>query len=453
MTAAPLRVAIVGAGPSGIFTAAALVEQEQVPVEVVLLDRLPTPFGLVRYGVAPDHIVLRDVRKTLESLLAHERVRFIGNVEVGRDIPVDVLRQSSDAVVFAYGAAADRPLGIPGEHLEGSLAANELVSWYCGHPDADRTRVERALGRARAVVVVGVGNVALDVTRVLVKDRSALAATDMPQHVSDALSRTDVRDVHVLGRRGPARASFTSKELREIGQLPGVDVVVDPAELELDDAESAVAAGDKVLVRNLVILREWAQRQPADNPRRVHFHFSTRPIAFTGAEAVDAVLAAQAGPTGTRSLRLDAQLVIRAAGYRSLPLAGLPFDLERGVLPNERGRVLADGEAVAGLYATGWVKRGPSGVIGTNKLDAMETVEVLIQDAPALLALPDRPEHGLAALPLMRRLPTTDLADWHRVDAAEIELGRTRGRVRTTLHTRELLLAAAGREEEAGAGG
>jgi ferredoxin--NADP+ reductase len=449
MTAAPLRVAVVGAGPSGIYTAAALTEQDRVPVDVQLIDRLPTPFGLVRYGVAPDHVTIRDVRSTMQSLLEDDRIRFIGNVAVGADISLSELRSCVDAVVYTYGAALDRELGIPGEQLQGSLSAKDVVSWYCGHPDADGKRVEPALERTDAAVVVGVGNVALDVARVLAKGAEALEWTDMPQHVLDALRRTDVRDIHIVGRRSPARAAFTSKELRELGALDDVDVVVAPQALELDEVEAAVAAGNKVVSRNIALLSQWSQRQAAGHPKRIHFHFWSRPAEVTGTAAVDGVLLEETEPDGRggvqpsgRFRRIDAQLVVRAVGYRSVPLADLPFDHANGIVINAGGRVLRNGAPSPGEYVAGWAKRGPSGVIGTNKMDALETVDALLEDAPSLLKPPTVGETNLVALLRARGLDAPDLDAWRRIDAAELELGSRRGRSRTTIHTRELLLKA-----------
>src|SRR3954468_3593853 len=240
--ARPLRVAVIGAGPAGIYTAEALAGQDALPVVVDLVDRLPTPFGLVRHGIAPDHLKMRALRTTLRHVLDHEHVRFVGNVEVGADIGLDELRRSVDAVVYTYGAAGDRRLGIPGEELPGSLAATDLVAWYCGHPDADRARVAAGVARARDVVVVGVGNVALDVARVLARSPAELESTDMPQHVLDALAAAPVERVTVVGRRGPAQAAFTTQELRELGELEGATVLVDPADLLLDpEAEERAA--------------------------------------------------------------------------------------------------------------------------------------------------------------------------------------------------------------------
>src|SRR5215212_9329822 len=285
----PVRVAVIGAGPAGIYAADALTRQSDVPVTVDLVDRLPTPFGLVRHGIAPDHAKMRAIRDTLHRTLDVPGVRFVGNVDVGNDIGLSELRQHVDAVVYTYGAAVDRHLGIPGEELPGSLAATALVAWYCGHPDADRATVEAALAGARSVVVVGVGNVALDVARVLVRTSEELEPTDMPQHVLDALAASPVEAVTVLGRRGPAQATFTTQELRELGELAGATVLVDPADLALDPAAEERAAADRNVTRNLAVLRGWADHVAAPGRVQVVLRFFSRPARLLGEDRVTAV--------------------------------------------------------------------------------------------------------------------------------------------------------------------
>ncbi|MGY1809860.1 NADP oxidoreductase [Blastococcus sp. SYSU D00669] len=445
----PLRVAVVGAGPAGIYAADALTRQSDVPVAVDLVDRLPTPFGLVRHGIAPDHPKMRAIRDTLHRFLDHPLVRFVGNVDVGTDIPLADLRRHVDAVIYTYGASRDRQLGIDGERLPGSLAATDLVAWYCGHPDADRELVESALRGARSAVVIGVGNVALDVARVLSRTPAELDPTEMPQHVLDALAAAPVQEVTILGRRGPAQASFTTQELRELDGLAGAQVLVDPADLELDPDAEERAQADRVISRNLAVLREWAHHSPdpARNPLRLQFF--SRPVRLLGTDRVEAIeiertaVDGDGRAVGTGELEvLPADLVVRSVGYRGLPLPGLPVDERTGTVPNEEGRVLRDGARSRGEYVAGWIKRGPTGVVGTNKHDARETVASLLADAADGTLRPGGPVDDLVDTLLARGLEPVLLEDWRAIDAAEVALGATRGRARTTLHERESLLAA-----------
>src|SRR4051795_4124830 len=278
----PLRVAVVGAGPAGIYAADALTRQDAVPVAVDLVDRLPTPFGLVRHGIAPDHPKMRAIRDTLYRSLDHPLVRFVGNVDVGRDLSLEELRRHVDAVIYTYGASVDRRLGIDGENLPGSLAATDLVAWYCGHPDADRERVEDAVRHARSVVVVGVGNVALDVARVLARTPDELEPTEMPQHVLDALAAAPVEEITVLGRRGPAQAAFTTQELRELGEMAGATVLVDPKDLDLEPDAEERAAADRVVARNLATLRDWVGHTPEPGKATLTLRFFSRPARLIG---------------------------------------------------------------------------------------------------------------------------------------------------------------------------
>ena len=445
MSDPPLRVAVVGAGPSGVFTAAALTAAPELPVEVTVVDRLPTPFGLVRYGVAPDHFPIRQMSRTLEKLLDRPEVAFLGNVEIGSDVTAADLRRCFHAVVWAVGAPVDRALGVPGEELPGNLAAAQLVSWYCGHPDADRAGVEGLLATAKRVAVVGVGNVALDVARVLIRPPDVLDTTDMPQHVLDALRDSPVREVHLIGRRGPAQASFTAKELRDLGAIDGIALVVDPADLPPDDS-GADANGR----RNLATLREWADRPRREGLPELCLRFWRRPVRIEGTRAVEALVTerTQAGPDGTvhgtgRFETLPVDLVVRSVGHASVAVPGVPFDPVRRLIPTEGGRVVGAG---AGDYAVGWAKRGPSGVIGTNKADGQQTAAAIREDAPALLRARPEGVSGLASLRALlaaRGSPVVDLSGWRRIDQAEIALGRTRGRARTSLHRRDALLDAA----------
>jgi NADPH-dependent glutamate synthase beta subunit-like oxidoreductase len=445
----PLRVAVVGAGPAGVYAADALTRQKDVPVAVDLVDRLPTPFGLVRHGIAPDHPKMRAIRETLHRTLEHPQVRFVGNVDVGRDITLDDLRAHVDAVVYTYGASIDRRLGIEGEELPGSLAATDLVAWYCGHPDADRARVEAALAGVRSVVVVGVGNVALDVARVLARTPEELEPTEMPQHVLDALAGTQVEEITVLGRRGPAQATFTTQELRELGELAGATVLVDPADLELDADAEERAAADRNASRNLAVLRGWADHVPEPGRRRLTLRFFRRPVRLLGEERVNGVEVERTAvdgdgrAMGTGELEvLPADLVIRSVGYRGLPLPGLPVDERTGTVPHEGGRVLRDGLPSTGEYVAGWIKRGPTGVVGTNKHDARETIAALLADAAdgTLAVHGDRDD--LVETLRARGAEPVLLDDWRAIDAAEVALGASRGRARTTLHEWDSLMDA-----------
>lgn len=436
-----LRVAIVGAGPSGIYAADALTGQGEVPVEVDVLDRLPVPFGLVRYGVAPDHLSIRSVRTTLEKVLQKPGVRFVGGVEVGDDVSIEALSGAYDAVILTYGAARDRRLEIPGEDLPGSIAATDFVNWYCGHPDSPTVTIESALSGAQVAVVIGVGNVAVDVTRVLAKSVVDVEHTDMPQPVLDALAASTITDVHLIGRRGPVQATFTTKELRELGELEGCDIVVDPSDLDLGPTSAAALEGDRVAARNLDVIREWSSRTPGDSSRHIHVHFFWRPVAILGDRRVEAVVLARTSlasdgrlvDTG-ESLTLSCELVVRSVGYRGVALPGVPFDAARGVVEHVDGRVRR------GLYVAGWIKRGPSGIIGTNKKDAAATVAALLADAPVLVDGPRPP--GIETL--VDGGATIDFAGWQRVDAAERSLGAARNRERTTIHTWDGLREAAG---------
>jgi ferredoxin--NADP+ reductase len=440
-----LRVAVVGSGPAGIYAAAALTGRDEAAVDVI--DRLPTPFGLVRYGVAPDHEKMKSVAATLRKVLEHERVRFLGNVELGADVTLEDLHRHYDAIVVANGAAVDRRLGIGGEDLPGSFSATEFVSWYSGHPDSALDRFTLTAG---TVIVIGVGNVAVDVARVLSKTADELRTTDIPDHVLAVLSHSHVRDVMIIGRRGPAHAKFTTKELRELGELANADVVVRPGELALDEAGEAELARNAVARRNLEVLRTWSERTPEGRPRRLHLRFWLRPAAISGDACVTGMEFARGRPDGTggaadtgESVHLPADMVLRSVGYRGVPIPGLPFDDERGVIPNAAGRILRDGAPVPGEYVAGWIKRGPSGIIGTNKHDATETVRCLLEDAPTLPRREVGDADGIVDLLHQRGARVVMWQGWEAIEALEIAAGRRRGAKQVKVAERELLLAAA----------
>ncbi|MET8244189.1 FAD-dependent oxidoreductase [Streptomyces sp. NPDC005202] len=442
-----LRVAVIGSGPSGCYTAQGLVQQDST-VFVDVLDRLPCPYGLVRYGVAPDHEKIKSLQNNLRTVLEHERVRFLGGVQVGGPggLPTARLRELYHAVVYCVGAATDRHLGIPGEELPGSWSATEFVSWYSAHPDAADDGFVRG---ARSAVVIGVGNVAVDVTRMLARGAAELSPTDMPQAALSALAASRVTDIHMVGRRGPSQARFTTKELRELGALPDTDVVVDPEELALDPACADPSALSAPQRRNVEVLRGWAAAPPTGGRRRIGLRFFLRPVELlaeggrVGAVRFERTVPdGQGGVTGTgRYEDIEAQLVLRSVGYRGVPLEGLPFDAGLGTVPHREGRVLRDGAIAPGEYVAGWIKRGPTGVIGTNRPCAKQTVTSLLEDAP-VLARKQVPEDPVTVLRSAGVAPV-EWAGWQAIERAEAELGASLGRTVVKLPDWESLLAAA----------
>jgi len=465
----PIRIAVVGSGPAGFYTAGHLLKEASGRVEVDMLERLPTPWGLVRSGVAPDHPKIKSVTRLYEKTAAHPRFRYFGNVTFGEHISREELLDHYHAVVYATGSPADRPLGIPGEELPGSHAATEFVGWYNGHPDHTDLEVD-LLGTERAVVI-GNGNVALDVARMLVLTPSELAPTDTADHALEVLARSTVREVVIVGRRGPAQAAFTNPELLELGELADADVIVDPAELDHALAVHDEAAEQDITSRrNVEILREYAEREPAGHSRRIVLRFLLSPTALTagpdgrvGAVGLirnelvlgeDGRLRAQ--PTEERE-EIEAGLVFRAIGYRGIRLPGVHFDERSAVIPNESGRVIdpAGGEPAAGEYVVGWIKRGPSGVIGTNKKDAQETVDAILADiAAAANANGAAPAHeprtpdaaAVEALLRDRRPELITYTAWQSIDAHERALGEPHGRPRVKLTRIEEMLRVAAAE-------
>ena len=440
-----MRVVVVGAGPAGVYAADALVRSGD-DVRVDVLDRLPTPFGLVRYGVAPDHPKTQTISAALAGVLAQPAVRFLGNVEVGTDLTLGELHQHYDAVVITTGAAVDRHLDVPGEHLPGSVSATDFVAWYCGHPDVSPDRFELDV---RSVAVVGAGNVAGDVARMLARSPGELSSTDAPGHVLGTLARSRVEEVHVLVRRGPVQTRFTTRELRELGEMADADVVVDPADLGLDALSSTELAANPAARRNYDLLRAWAERAPVGRSRKVRLHFYRRPVEIVGTDSVTGLrlertrLAADGSSEGTGETSvLDVEMVLRAVGYRGAPLAGLPFDKSSGVVPNDAGRVLRDGVPSPGEYVAGWAKRGPTGVIGTNKHDARETVRKLLEDAGSLPPPPKGPDDVLHLL-TERGQQVVDWDGWLAIERAEAELGRAQNRDRAKIADRGTLLLLA----------
>lgn len=453
-----LSVAVVGSGPSGVYTAQALLQQSLVPdVRVHVLDRLPTPYGLVRYGVAPDHEKIKSLQNSLRAVLEDDRVTFVGNVGVGGAEGVTPARLAElyHAVVYCVGASSDRALAVPGESLPGSYSATRFVSWYSAHPDVG---ADPFVLDARSAVVIGVGNVAVDVARILARGAEELRATDVPRAALSALEDSRVREVHIVGRRGPSQARFTTKELRELGALPGARVVVDPAELALDPAYAAPAGlpgaspPPAVVRRNLEVLRGWsAAGEPtaADAGRRIRLRFFLRPVELLERDGrVAGVRFARTAPDSGGGVRdtgayedIEAQLVLRAVGYRGVELPGLPFDPVRGTVPHTGGRVLRDGAPAPGEYVAGWIKRGPTGVIGSNRSCAKETVTSLLEDAAALRRRPAA-DDPLAVLRECGLRPV-EWSGWLSIERAEAELGRSLGRGPVKIPDWPGLLAAA----------
>jgi ferredoxin--NADP+ reductase len=469
-----LQVAVIGSGPAGLYTTEALIKQAAAldpprAIQVDVIDRLPTPYGLVRYGVAPDHKSIKSIAEYLRNVLEHDGVNFIGGVHLGYDVTREEMLAAYDAVVYATGAMRDRHLGIPGEELPGSVAATDFVNWYCGHPDIDPAAFSLD---AKSVAVIGVGNVAVDVARILARDPEELRETDISEPVLQALRASQVREVHLIGRRGPAQAKFTTKELRELGELSGVDIVVGMGEADLaafdpTGQSDRLAETDRRVTGNYKVISDWARRLPAGGARRLTVRFWLRPVEILGGNAVHGLTLErtrldQSGKLiGTGELEtLDVQMVLRSVGYQSVPLAGVAFDFDSYTVPSEAGRVLGpDGRPLPGEYVSGWLKRGPSGVVGTNKADAAETVRSLLADLAGgprpgdvqlpragLLRLPQaNGSAGAGGFPLHSLLTDRNrkyitYTDWMKIDAAERELGARLGRgARVKLASREEL--------------
>ena len=433
-----MRVAVVGSGPAGFYAAGALLSADP-PAEVDMIERLPTPWGLVRLGVAPDHPKLKSVSRAFERIAEQPGFRFLGNVEFGRDVRHADLVRLYDAVIYAVGAQTDRRLGIPGEDLPGSWAATEFVAWYNGHPDYQDIAFDLSVERA---VVIGNGNVALDLARMLALTHEELSPTDATDASIAAIASSPIREIVVVGRRGPAQAAFTTPELQEMGALAGADVVVDPADLEGAQPKSTLAE------RNVSVLQELAAREPEGKPRRVVFRFFESPVAILGEERVEGIeLVRNELDENDRAVATDVHetlscgLVFRSVGYLGVELPGVPFDARSGTIPNEGGRV------EPGVYCAGWIKRGPSGVIGTNKKDATETVELLLADAAAgrLEPKPDASVAAVDSLLAERGIRVVEYDGWMAIDEAERAAGEKSGRPRVKLCTWDALLDAAQR--------
>lgn len=446
----PIRVAVVGAGPAGIY-AADILTKEHDGATVDVLERLPAPYGLVRYGVAPDHPRIKEIVKALRRVLAADRIRFLGNVSYGTDLKLDDLRRHYDAVVFATGATADRPLHIPGIDLPGSYGAAEFVSWYTGHPDVPR---EWPL-QAREVAVVGAGNVALDIARMLAKPADEQLGTEIPDHVHAGLAANRATDVHVFARRGPAQIKFTPLELRELSHSPDVDVIVHPEGFEIDEAGQRAITANKGTRLVVDTLYKYLQAEPTGAPHRIHLHLCRAPVRVLGRDRVEGLRTEITELQGDGTVRgtghyvdTPAQALYRAVGYLSTHLADLPFDHDAGVVPHDAGRVLGlDGVPVPGTYVTGWVKRGPVGLIGHTKSDAAETVASLLDDLDTTPRADDPHPDAILDLLARRGVEVVPWSGWERLDAHELALGAARGRERIKVVPRpDLLRIAAGRD-------
>jgi ferredoxin--NADP+ reductase len=455
----PLRVAIIGSGPSGFYAAGSLLANKKHPdlvAQVDMYDRLPTPWGLVRGGVAPDHPNIKSVSRVYEKTAAHPDFRFFGNVEFGVDLTREDLEDRYHAVIYAVGAQTDKQMGIPGENLPGSWAATEFVAWYNGHPDY--RELEFDLSHERAIVI-GTGNVATDVARMLALTRDELAVTDVADHAIDVLADSGIREIVVLGRRGPAQAAFTNPELLELGEMSDADVFVEPGDVELDPLSRDWLESEEASMtsrKNVEILTGYSTREPTGKPKRIVLRFLVSPVEILGEERVEGVRicrnelrdedgSLRACATDSTEV-IEAGVVFRSIGYRGVPLPGLPFDDRRCVIPNEAGRIEAEaGEPLPGEYVVGWIKRGPTGIIGTNKRDAQETVTNLLEDVAAGRVLtPSDPDRESLEELLDERAPDhVTYAGWEAIDRAEKAIGEPQGRPRVKLTTTEELLEAA----------
>ena len=446
-----LRLAIVGAGPAGIYAADILLKHERsFDVSIDLFDHLPAPYGLVRYGVAPDHPRIKGIITALREVLDRGDIRIFGNVRFGTDLTLDDLKRHYNAVIFATGAVRDASLDIPGIDLPGSYGAADFVSWYDGHPDYPR---EWPLD-AKQVAVLGNGNVALDVARMLAKHADDLLPTEIPDNVYQGLKASPVTDVHVFGRRGPMQVKFTPLELRELGELRDVDMILYDEDFDYDEASrNAIATNKQVFVIDKV-LNQWREREVGKAGRRLHLHFYAKPVEIVAGPdgRVASFRYERTEPDGAGGIRgtgeirsVDVQAVYRAVGYFGSPLPGVPFDEQRGVIPNHEGQVYVedDTEIMPGVYATGWIKRGPVGLIGHTKSDAMETISHLVKDQANWWSPAEPSEDAIVRLLDERGVQYTDLAGWHRLDAHEIALGEPQGRARIKVVPREEMVRIA----------
>lgn len=451
----PLRVAIIGAGPAGIY-AADILSKTDLDTSIDIIERLPAPFGLVRYGVAPDHPRIKQIVVALANVLGRGDLRLLANVNIGTDLTMQDLREHYDAVVFATGAFKDAALNIPGVDLEGSYGAAEFVSWFDGHPDVPRTWPLNA----KEVAVFGVGNVALDVARILAKHPKDLAKTEIPDNVREILEASPVTDVHIFGRRGPAQVKFTPLELRELAQVPDVDVIVYPEDYEFDEGSMEAVDSHHQTKQVVKTLTDWTLREPTGASRRIHLHLLHSPHEILGEDGkVTGVRMERTALQGDGSVKgtgefidYPVQSVYRAVGYYGTEIEGIPFDASKGTIANEAGRVVDGGDAVHGLYTTGWIKRGPVGLIGHTKSDASETIANLVEDSTQLYEHSQATATALSPDNLLRLLkdrgvPVVQWEDWEVLEAHEREVGEADGRERIKIVPREDMTRIALRRE------
>lgn len=450
---ATLRVAIVGAGPAGFYAADQLLRTEKPLFEVDMFDQLPTPYGLVRAGVAPDHENIKAVTRKYDVTARNPRFRFFGNVALGNDLSIDELRLHYHQIVYCIGAQVDRQLNIPGESLAGSHSATEFVAWYNGHPDYRHSTFDLS---QKAVVIIGVGNVAVDVARILCRTRDELATTDIADHALEMLAASSVEDIYMLGRRGPAQAAFSNPEAKELGELADADVVVDPRDAELDDVSKKWLEEfpDRLTDRKLQLIDDFSRSPVTGKRKRLHIQFLVSPTEILGDTSVSGVRIVrnrivrdgdQLRAVATDEVtEIPCGLVFRSVGYRGLPLEGIPFDDRRGIVRNEAGRVVDDSGPRVGEYVAGWIKRGPTGVIGTNKADAQDTVERMVADALAGAYVQGAKPDQDAIVDLLQARGTSlfTWADWNRLDELETGHGQQSGRPRVKFTSRDEMIGA-----------
>lgn len=455
-----IRVAVIGSGPSGFYATDYLLKHKDFDIHVDMYEKLPTPFGLVRGGVAPDHAKIKSVTKLYTRIASHSNFNFFGNVEFGKDVTRADLGKHYHAIIYAVGAQTDKKLGIPGEDLLNSYAATEFVGWYNGHPDYRHYNFDLT---AKRVVVIGVGNVAMDVARILARTTDELYETDIADYALEALKNSQVEEIIVLGRRGPAQAAFTNPEIKELGEMADADIIVSQADATLDELSQADLAthGDRSAIRNVEILQEYAQREPTGKSRKIIMRFLTSPIEILGEKKVEAIklVKNELYQTETGRLRprataesevIPVDMVFRSVGYRGVALPDVPFYDRWGTIPNDKGRVLTQHEGdeqVIGDYVVGWIKRGPSGIIGTNKPDAIESAEMFIEDLQVGKVLQPTDTHFEAVLNLIEsRKPTyVTFADWEKLDEIELKRGEELGRSRVKFTRIEDMLEALGK--------